>query len=423
MKKIMAFVFALVLLCSSALADTVREQIGAPEHTTGEWYSNTGLTRVTVDAVVIVPEAESVNTYAISARDATAQDAKDIALAAAVGTDWERDWVRVKPGSFERWPGGRDEPNEVNDPSRGSRFFNYKYCWYPFSDGTADYMPASDELSARHDPYAEVGSYNWTMVTRLGERRMVAQTAYHYKSGDGAPSYPLNMWYVADMDIPEDGALPGQTLTLAQARAMAEAFASSMRQDFRLERAGKVQDNDETGRYAYWFSFTRTIDGVPVTRTSTSSLLQDEEEVRSQSYQSAPQVETLTCVIDQGRVMTAQLENHWDIGAMMQEHVSLLSFNEIMDIFGTISPLSIQSQESDKEETQVPYDNTWQINEIRLGYMPVLVKDGSGTWELRPVWDFFGIHTFAVTYDDQPGNSALTIDAINGLVIDRAYGY
>lgn len=75
-------------------------------------------------------------------------------------------------------------------------------------------------------------------------------------------------------------------------------------------------------------------------------------------------------------------------------------------------------------ETQsLTYANTWKINEIRLGYMPVLVQDGGGKWELRPVWDFMGIHTSAFTYDDRPGNVALTIDATDGTVIDRNYGY
>ena len=410
MKKTIVFVLALSLLCPSALADTIREQTGAPEHATGEWYSNTGHTRITVDAVVIVPEVESIRTYAVSARDATARDAENLALAAAVGTDWEKDWIRADMTTFERWPGNRDEPKEVFDSARGSRFFNYTYLCYPPDGGSSD------------EPCASAGSYNWHVTTALGEKRLLAQTDYHLLAENDKPDYALNMWWIDDMDLPENAALPGQSLTLSEARAMAEAFAIAIQPDFRLARAGKTPDTDETGTYAYWFCFTRAIDGMPVTLTDTNAL-QDEAEVKTQSYESAPQCETLTCVVNQARVWKAELTNPWDVGAVIQENVDLLPFNEIMDIFGTISPLSIQNQEGDKEAMQVPYDNTWQINEIRLGYTPVLIKDGSGTWELRPVWDFFGIHTFAFTYDDRPGNSALTIDAINGLVIDRDYGY
>lgn len=421
MKKAIAMILALMLLSSSALADTVREQVNAPERATGEWYSNTGRTRVTVDAVVIVPEVSSIGTYAVSGRDVTAQDAKSMALAAAIGTDWESDWIRVKPESFDPWPGGRDEPNVIDNPSWSYRFINYAYDWYPFSDGSSSYRPASEWMAAQHDPYASVNSQNWHMTTRLGEKRLLAQASYTYDVSDG-PVFPLNMVYAAEMDLSDDMALPGQSLTLADARAMAEAFAVSIQADFRLARAGKTQDDDETGRYAYCFCFTRAIGGVPVTWTNTSAL-QDDEKVREQTYESAPKCETLICVVDQGRIIKARLENPWEVGAMKQENVALLPFDEILNIFGTICPLSIQIQEGDRGAMQVPYDNTWQINEIRLGYMPVLVKDGSGTWELRPVWDFFGIHTSSFTYDDRPGNVALTIDAANGLVIDRDYGY
>ena len=407
MKKMIAVMLVLMLTCASALADTVRERIGVPEHTTGEWHSNTGKTHIAVDAVVIVPDVESIDTYAVSGRDATAQDAKNIALAATAGTDWDSDWFRADLTSFERWPGSRDEPKEIIDSSRGSRFFNYTYLCYP---------------PAQNAPCASAGSYNWHVTTALGENRMLAQADYHLMAGENTTVYALNMGWIDPLDIPESAALPGQSLTLSEARAVAEAFAVSVQPDFRLAMAGKAPDSDETGAYAYWFCFTRAIGGMPVTLTSTSSL-QDEEEVKNQSYESAPKCETLTCVVDQARILSAELMNPWEVGARIQENVSLLPFERILEIFGTISPLSIQSREMDKEAMQVPYDNAWQINEIRLGYMPVLVKDGSGMWELRPVWDFFGTHTFSFTSDDRPGNSALTIDAINGLIIDRNYGY
>lgn len=407
MRRMIAAILALMLLSSSALADTIREQMRAPERATGEWYSNTGNTRITVDAVVIVPEVESIDTYAVSGRDATAQDARNMALAAAAETDWESDWVRADLVSFERWPGNRDEPKEIIDSSRGSRFFNYTYLCYPPSQNA---------------PCGSAGSYNWHVTTALGENRMLAQADYHLMAGESTPHYAMNMWWIDPLDMPENAALPGQSLTLSEARSLAEAFAVSVQPDFRLAMVGKTPDSDETGTYAYWFCFTRAIGGMPVTLTNTSSL-QDEEDVKNQSYESAPKCETLTCVVDQARILEAELMNPWEVGARIQENVSLLPFERILEIFGTISPLSIQSQEVDKEAMQVPYDNAWQISEIRLGYMPVLVKDGSGTWELRPVWDFFGTHTFSFTCDDRPGNSALTIDAISGLVIDRSYGY
>lgn len=390
MKRLLAMVIALMLpLC--ACAETIREQIGAPESYQAEYQSHTGLTRITVDAQVIVPDVESVNTYAVSSRDVTAEDAKRIALSAAPGTVWGQDWLRDAD-----WDGGLDAPKEVTNETYGYRFANYAY-----------HLNAAEET--------KVGSYNWWMSTAFGEKRLLAQVTYTAQN-----PYHTNLLMTAELSLAEDEALPGQSATLAQSRAAAEAVAQALQCGFTLEREAMTPDEAETGRYAYWFSFTRQIDGIPVTRTNNSAL-QDEEEVRNQSYESSPKCEILTCVVDQGQVVYADLTNPWEIGERRTSDAKLLRFEEIMGIFGTVSPLTIQSQEGDMSYRT--YQNAWQITEIRLGYMPVLLRDGGGKWELRPVWDFIGIHTSSFTYDDRPGNVALTIDAIDGTVIDRNYGY
>ena len=184
------------------------------------------------------------------------------------------------------------------------------------------------------------------------------------------------------------------------------------------EKDGEINQHKE----AYWFGFTRRIDGISVTMTSNSSLGNIEDE-NSQGYESYPKVEMLVCVVDQDRIVYASFTNPWNIGEALQENVQLLPFEQIMKVFGTIAPLSIQSQEGDKNAQHWTYGNAMQINEVRLGYMPVLAKDGDGDWELRPVWDFFGIHTSGATIRDEAGLALLTIDAIDGTIIDRNYGY
>ena len=55
MKRLFAFVIALMLLFPAALADTIREQVNAPAHITDVFYSTTGKTTVQIDADVTVP--------------------------------------------------------------------------------------------------------------------------------------------------------------------------------------------------------------------------------------------------------------------------------------------------------------------------------------------------------------------------------
>ena len=57
--------------------------------------------------------------------------------------------------------------------------------------------------------------------------------------------------------------------------------------------------------------------------------------------------------------------------------------------------------------------STYTVNQIKLGYMRVRSKNAPDTYELVPVWDFF-------TDDFE---SLLTVNAIDGTIIDRNYGY
>ncbi len=399
MKKFSVMLLVLLLISTSACAQTVREQVNAPERATGQWQSNTGHTRITMDAAVIVPDIVSLNTYAVAGRDVTHLDAMHMALGVAPDTDWETDWTRTQPPAGASWDGRRESPYTIRHADTGYIVSN---CLY-------ERLPAET-----------LGSYNWHQDTMFGEKRMMAKTSYQYAQ---AASYPLNLLLAEPIDMQENESLPGQSMSLGQARALAEAFAAAFGADFRLARAGKVAaDNEPTGPFAYWFCFTRCLDGLSVTLTNTAAF-ENPEEVRAQQYESAPKGENLTCVVDQGRIVLAELTNPWTVGEIQREHVQLLSFDEILRIFGAIAPLSIQHEEADVEKNQLTYQNAWHITEIRLGYAPVLVRDGGGTWALRPVWDFFGIRTTAFTYDDRPGNVALTIDAIDGTVIDRNYGY
>ena len=412
MKKMIAIILLALMLPICASAETLRDQLDVPEHASGRWTSNTGNTIITMDAVVIVPDTDHVNTYAVSGRDANYQDAMHMALGAAPDTSWEQDWTCSPYPDTASWDGRRESPYIIRNADTGNIVMNYLFE-----------NPSS----------AKIGSYNWHLETVIGEKRLQATTSYRY---DQEFSYSKSIIFSEDIGIEDHEALPGQNVTLAQAQLLAENLAAVFGADFHLARVAKVEanetllprlENDDTnggssGPWAYWFCFTRCVDGIPVTLTDTAAF-EDPENVRDQPYESGPKGEKLTVVVDQGRIVHAELMNPWIVGGIVQDDVALLSFGEILRIFGSIAPLSIQYNEGDVEKNHLTYTNGWHITEIRLGYMPVLVKDGGGTWELRPVWDFFGIRTTPFTYDDSPCNVALTIDAIDGTVIDRSYGY
>ncbi|HOA55755.1 MAG TPA: DUF6034 family protein [Clostridiales bacterium] len=102
-----------------------------------------------------------------------------------------------------------------------------------------------------------------------------------------------------------------------------------------------------------------------------------------------------------------------------------IPFEQVMDIFANIGLLSIQHLERSPDLKE----NTMHVYKIQLGYMSV--RKPNNTYHYIPVWDFYGHRTlygtggYARGKDHGPiwGDSVLTINAIDGTVIDRTYGY
>ncbi len=413
MKRCFSALLILCLLMSTACADTLREQLDAPATYQATYFSNTGNTTILVDAAVYVPDVSRISTYAVAGRDVTLQDVQGVALAAAPETDWLTDW-QAAPFSYQEWSGKRDD--FFYDRYQENFSYSLAFQWHPQSDGSADYSPYR---------YGHEQGFVWAVNsfrdTVFGPRRTETQLEYNYgQVKDNSVTFYATEAYlepVQQTPSPHDK-LRGQSLTWGDATAMAESFAAQAAPGFSLCWAGQGR-GEGTSRKAYAFRFSRVTGGVPVTYARTG---RNGDEPEEQHYTSPPKQEDFACVIDQDRIVSAIWHNPWEIGDVLQRDVDLLPFSKIMDVFGAIGPLTIQSMENE-DKVMGGEKNRWEIKEIRLGYMPVLRKDGSGEWELRPVWDFIGIRIFAREYYDFPGNTALTIDAIDGTVIDRAYGY
>jgi hypothetical protein len=68
--------------------------------------------------------------------------------------------------------------------------------------------------------------------------------------------------------------------------------------------------------------------------------------------------------------------------------------------------------------------STLNITKVKLGLMRVL-EQNKDTGLIIPVWDFFGSQTWeGQSYkNDDPSHSFLTINAIDGSIINREAGY
>ena len=103
----------------------------------------------------------------------------------------------------------------------------------------------------------------------------------------------------------------------------------------------------------------------------------------------------------------------------------LLPWSEIQGIFEEMLVKKYSDFFADNKDVTVSFD----INEVRLGYMRVIEKGNVFEGRMVPVWDFFGSET--INYPDisepyvieGPYESWLTINAMDGTIIDRELGY
>lgn len=396
MKRILSIILTLSLLLPGiALAD-VQSQVNAPETFQAAYSSNSGRTKITVNATVYVPKVEIIPTYAVTVRDFTVDEGIHLTQLLRPDQTWNR------------WSSERDLPYDAMRESYAGANNQYERSTWSVSLPRPEYS-AYVTLSNMYI----VGLFN----------RQPDERVLEYQWTD--PDTNLFFYtYTSSGHVETMGkTLNGQPLSVGEATEMANAFIEKMAPDYELRAVfgieGEKGDAVVYPTLAYCFTYTRDVGAVPITYADFGHIYTNFED---RAMAPAPGQEYITLVVHGNQIVNLHWQDPYAIGEMIQPQTELLPFEKIMDIFGTIAPLSIQSTENDTGRKSKA-NNGMNITEIRLGYMPVLCRDNPNQWELRPVWDFMGSRILPLATYNYPCYSLLTIDAIDGTIIDRNYGY
>ena len=130
-------------------------------------------------------------------------------------------------------------------------------------------------------------------------------------------------------------------------------------------------------------------------------------------------VETIEIRVNDNGIAGFFFEAPTKITETVVENASLKSFDEIKGIFEKMVAIANASQADDE-----PMKTKITVDQVVLGYTRISEKDSFHTGLLVPVWDFIG--TVEVTDGKETGiekKSILTINAIDGSVINRTLGY
>ena len=392
MKKTFAFVLAIILLCPVALADTLREQVNAPMERKGTYSSPSGRSHIYVDAQVIVPEAETIPIYQAFARVPDEMEFKllaDLAFGAG-GYTLERGKTDASNPAGVTYAEG--------DPAETAKGF-HKYCI------STDLRSAS--LLHQQEDFSYVQAYYgiWDYAKNTYAFPRLVYSAFGGNFGKNLP--------------PE-----------ADARAAADAVVSQVFPDFQFWGSADKKNLNHLGErisqgglmeYGYRFYYTRVLNDIPVSYVYVQGGSDTYSDAQTTMYAPVPPYEKLFIDVGENGIFQIQLQHPLQIGDVMGE-AALLPFDQIMEVFGRIAPLSIAANELNSKFGN-QYVNNLYIKEIRLGYMCTMDRDRPERHLLIPVWDFYGEREFRDGYYTFDNQSLFTINAMDGTVIDRDYGY
>lgn len=392
MKRMLAL--CLALLCMGrASADTLAQQIGAQTYVSDTFTSNTGKTTIAVDAAVEVPEASSVNVYEVSVEEIPAERLVAFANAWIGENQWRGDTAY-----------GAAEAADV-----GGTVMGVTTEALLIESQEADYRGwAIDTIEAYR--YRQDGQLRGTQAMTLTSRRNLLFNYNYFIMHNRGEADAVGCLYTR-----EEAISLARKAAAVLAPELTEVFCGVINQD---GDAANYNHADE----AYLVCFTRNVDGIPVTWTMLEcTALDDDKNGDPIVYRMPFDYESLRLVVTNEGITAGRYESPYRLGSTLQENVQLLSFDQIMRVAKTILPLKYTWLEGS-------YQVRMEIDRITLGYTRVDFKNDMNRFMLVPVWDFFGTYECladgrVVTSALEGGNSLLTINAMDGTVIDRNYGY
>lgn len=179
-----------------------------------------------------------------------------------------------------------------------------------------------------------------------------------------------------------------------------------------------VDANDALRRGLYEFMFTRSVNGAAITFTNDEGMgLPDDPNNTAKPWM----YERIRIFIDDEGIFALQWDSPYTVKEIQNESATLLPFDKVIEIF---ERMIVVKNEQFGDAVSIVGEKAIEIKEIRLGLMRVKEKDVGDSGVLIPVWDFFGTQAFGgVTIGLDGYESLLTINAIDGSIIDRSFGY
>lgn len=215
------------------------------------------------------------------------------------------------------------------------------------------------------------------------------------------------------------------TISEEEARATADTFMKNVGLDstYQYYEGGlysevrdirKGEDLSEGYRKVYIFRYMRYMNDAFVTFDSTGK---HEEGWNGNDYVKKDwPVECVEIRVNDSGIVGFDYNAPLEVTETVVDQSNMKPFNEIKDTFEKMVTITHA-----KTDTELDSGVTVQINRVVLGYARISEADSYDTGLMVPVWDFEGKVTDE--HGRKNAGSIMTINAIDGSIIDRSLGY
>lgn len=427
-----------------AEAEGIAEQVDAPE--TYVWDGNSEDISVKVNAPVIVPEGEGFKTYRVSARTYTQEDYDRISQVLLKGAElWERDYEQMEKSHgftkaeveerIARFEAYKEAGGQYEDSGKEVNYDQLIEEWKTMKENAPDEVitkdiPATVSYNENvNDPeengfsgYATVDGQNYfvSVDNNLQDdwRWITFEIRAERTNANFMPVYGETEAY-GDPDKLPAGALKEDAdkliadMGFSDFKAAGDEYLQTYVWDEELNAL-----SEEKQEIGYGIHFTRILDGIPVTYTYSTGTAIEDGAVSAWPY------ETLDMIYGGEGIVDFKWMNPYNVEKLSDETVFLIPFSDIQSIFEEM----FLKKYADLFE-QSGAEVSFEIDQVRLGYMRVMEKGNVMEGTMIPVWDFFGNQTITYEGDSESYSyggayaSWFTINALDGTIINRDLGY
>ena len=381
-----------------------------PERFTGDWTGVNDFVHVTADAEIILPNADKIPTGSIGRRDFTQEDADNLMRVLLKGN------TLYEPGAIERCaeyartaPDGDERvPAETSFVSRSENLVEIK-GWTEVDGKVMHFFVQNvsgflDHASAFVDGYGD-SNFSSAVAISLIQNELPEPLTVDFPLEDAIRQGDALMEELGFEHLVCDEAYP---VLFTRSSEAEDAPSEENWRSYILATGYELQ-------------YVRCVNGFPISWTPIRGGAVPENE----NYSGAWHYEVITLDYTKDGLVYFYWESPHTEPVLQVEDTQLMPFAEIADIFAKMIMVKNSDVQIANERNGFDTVRNYDITKVKLGLMRIKAKGSFDEGLLVPVWDFWGhsVWEWQDETSDFGEEILLTINAIDGSMIDRELGY